>query len=221
MHLLDLVLGVIIIGWTIAGGITGFTPQLITILSVILATLGSWILYPITAYKLEGIIQSPEVSIIVAPILLFIIIGLLSKILLKLLFKVITSEEKSEGNWIFGAGFGLLKGLILGGVIVYFLGQYGKPELVEDSISFKRYYHASEWVVETGQEYGIGDKIARGAEYMRENILPPANQRGESIETAATSVYNDKIAGYFETDFFNSASEFFSSAKDTEKAIND
>ncbi len=221
MHLLDLILGVIIIGWTIVGGISGFTSQLITILSVILATIGSWILYPITAYKLEGIIQSPEISIIIAPLLLFIIIGLLSKILLKLLFKVITSDKGSEGSWILGAGFGLLKGLIVGGIIVYFLGQYGKPELVEDSISYKRYYHASEWVVETAQEYNIGDKIVRTADYIRENILPPADQRGESIETAATSVYNDKIAGYFETDFFNSASEFFSTAKETKNISSD
>ena len=214
MHLLDLVLIVIIAGWGVAGALTGFTAQLNTIISIILASIGAWLFYPIVAYKIEGLLQSPAVSVVVAPIVLFILIGLISKVMLKLLTKVISSEESSGSGWVLGCAFGVFKGLILGGVVIYFLGQYGKPELIEDSVSFKRYYKVSEHVVSLSEEYGIGAKIEKAGDYLRENMLPPSDQRKESIESAATSFYNDKIAGYFENDFFNSASEFFSSGKE-------
>ena len=213
MHLLDLILLIIIAGWGIAGAFTGFVPQLITLLSLIFAAVGTWLFYPLTAYKLEGLIQSPELSIIVAPIILLILILLLSKVILNLIFKAIRSEESSGNGWLPGAAFGVCKGLILGGVLVYFLGQYGKPELIEDSISFRRYYHASEWVVSKSDEYGLDTKITQTAAYLRENLLPPSDLRGDSIESAAQNFYNKKIAGYFEEDFFSGISDFLSSDK--------
>ena len=215
MHLLDLVLIIIIAGWGVAGALTGFTAQLNTILSIIFASIGAWLFYPIAAYKIEGLLQSPEVSVVVAPIVLFILIGLISKVILKLLAKVISSEESSGSSWILGCAFGIFKGLILGGIIVYFLGQYGKPELIEDSVSFKRYYKVSEYVVALSEDYGIGNKIEKAGNYFRENMLPPSDQRKESIESAATSFYNDKVTGYFKNDFFNSVSDFFSSGKES------
>lgn len=214
MHLLDLVLLVIVVGWAIAGAMSGFLPQLNTLLSIIIGALGAWLFSPMVAYKLEGLVQSPGVSIILAPVILFILIGLISKILLNLFFKVITTEEGSGGGWILGCAFGALKGLLLGGVIVYFLGQYGKPELIENSVSFKRYYVASEWTVNKFEEYGISENAAKAANYIRDNLLPPTDQREEAIESASDSFYNDTIENYFKNDFFKSASEFFSTGEE-------
>lgn len=216
MHLLDLVLLVIIAGWAIVGAFAGIVPQLNTLLSILIGALGAWIFYPIISYKIEGLIDSPEISVILAPILLFIIIGLISKILINLFCKVVFSEETYKSGWILGGSFGMLKGIIVGGIIVYFLGQYGKPELMQDSISFKRYYSASKWVVDASNEYGISNKFAAAGNYLQEKILPPKDNREESIESAATDFYNNKLTGYFKKDFFKSASEFFSS-KDSDE----
>ena len=109
MHLLDLILLVIIVGWGIAGAFAGFAPQLNTLLSLIFATVGSWLFYPLAAYQLEGLIQSPGLSIIVAPIILFVIILMISKVILNFIFKAARSDEDSGSSWLLGSAIRYLQ----------------------------------------------------------------------------------------------------------------
>ena len=211
MHLLDLILLILITGWGIIGGITGIVPQISTILSLIIGGIGSWMFYPIFSYKLEGWLTSPQLSIIIGPLLLLIIIGVLSKIIINLLCKLFFSDETYKGGWFLGALFGILKGIIVGGILIFLLGQYGKPELMKDSIAFKRYYQASEWIVRTSEKYQITEKASASAHYLRNAIMPPEDLREESIKTAADKLYNQDLANYFDKSFFISISEFLSS----------
>ncbi len=211
MHLLDLAMLVIIGGLTIAGAFAGFGSQLSNLISIILAAGGTWLFYPLAAYKLEGLIQSPELSVILAPVILFLVLGFLCKFVLGIFFHTGSTEDSSGGSWLFGGLFGLFKGAVLGCIIIYLLAQYGEPELVEDSVCFSRFYHASEWVISKNDEYAITEKLSTAGNYLRDKLLPPIDTREESIESAAKSFYNEKMGDFFEKDFFKSISEFVGS----------
>lgn len=213
MHLLDLVLLILIAGWGILGGYTGIVPQLSTVLALIASSFGTWMFYPIFSYKLEGWLKSPELSIIIGPLLLFILIGVSSKIIINLFCKLIFSDETYKAGWFSGAIFGILKGIIVGGVLVFLLGQYGKPELMKDSIAFERYYQASQWVVTASQEYQLNDKLSSAANYLRDAILPPDDLREESMQTAADNIYSKELGNYLNKDLINNISNFLSSEK--------
>lgn len=117
---LDIVLLIIIVLTLILGLIKGLVRQVIGILAVVVGLFLALIYYPYTAYLFGRFITSHVVSHFLGFLSIFLAVLCLGWLLSWLLSKVIKGPLKFM-NHLLGGGLGLLKGILVCGVIVFAL----------------------------------------------------------------------------------------------------
>lgn len=158
MHFLDVVILVCMLSLGTLGYFTGLVGQLSTPLAILAGIVCAWYGQPWLVEQMQDWFEQPLTTPAVAVVGAFLAGVLVVKVVAAIIRAKVGEGESKTADHCLGAAFGLVKGTLLAGVIVLLIGNYGKAELMQDSVGGPALYAGAEWAIDTVQARGLLDK---------------------------------------------------------------
>lgn len=152
MHWLDILILTITLALGVLGFFNGLISQLSTPLAIVAGVVCAWYGQPWLEAQMAGWFDKPLALAAVAVVAAFLGGALVVKVLAAIIRAKIGENESRFADRSLGAVFGLLKGLALSAVFVMLIGNYGKRELMKESVGAPALYATAQWVVDEVRE---------------------------------------------------------------------
>jgi uncharacterized membrane protein required for colicin V production len=121
MNLIDIIIVIIAVALSIRGYIKGFIHEVFMLGIVVFGFVGGFLLFRPLADNLQGFIPNRDLSLILSFFLVFIGIAVILIILRNALVSLVDRVHLTDIDYILGVAVGLVKSVLLSGVIFIFL----------------------------------------------------------------------------------------------------
>ncbi len=184
MQTIDIIILVLVGIFVLLGGLKGFIGQLSLVLSLIAGLLSWAFLSDFTAGLVSGWFENKWLVSGFAVFLSFFGGVLLVWLIMAFVKKTLNDSSLKKYDTVLGLLLGAFKGVALSAVIVVFVSEYGKPDLLEGAVIAPQVDKAGRWVGNKldleGLAYSYGEKAGEAVKdsVTKEDILSAIKSLG-------------------------------------------
>lgn len=148
MHLLDIIIVLLALIFSLIGYFSGLIGQLSTPLALVAGVVCAWYGHPFIAQQMASWFSIPIAVTLCAIFFCFIAGALIIKLLSALARSLLENDEGNRrADRICGALLGFLKGTILAASMVFLIATFGKRELMSNAILATPLFELSSWTL--------------------------------------------------------------------------